>query len=267
MKASLFLLISLAMLVDSAPIVTKHTVTQTINALVYVDGTKTITTFATASNVNATSTSKVPLLNATVSEAAFQALRSALQQQSEVATSTSDSTTATMPAEKSATSEVVTPATTTTAAVSDAQQTDLSDFQSSLLEEHNKKRALHENTGPLTWSEELAQYAQAYADNHYNCDGQLIHSGGPYGENLAAGYTLLGSVDAWYNEISEYDYSNPGFSESTGHFTQLVWKDTSQVGCAIKSCNNAWGTYLICSYNSAGNFDGEYEANVLPLIN
>ncbi|CAB4256941.1 similar to Saccharomyces cerevisiae YJL079C PRY1 Protein of unknown function [Maudiozyma barnettii] len=144
------------------------------------------------------------------------------------------------------------------------ESVNLSDFASSMLSEHNKKRELHQNTPDLTWSETLASYAQNYADN-YDCSGNLVHSGGQYGENLAVGYGTTGSVDAWYNEISNYDFSNPGFSSNTGHFTQLVWKGTSQVGCGVKSCGGVWGDYVICSYNPAGNVAGQYADNVQSL--
>lgn len=141
----------------------------------------------------------------------------------------------------------------------------LSSFASSILAEHNAKRSLHKNTGSLNWSDELATYAQNYADN-YDCSGSLTHSGGPYGENLALGYSgSSGAVNAWYDEISDYDFTNPGFSSNSGHFTQLVWKGTSEVGCGIKSCNNEWHDYIICSYNSPGNVGGEYADNVNPL--
>jgi uncharacterized protein YkwD len=133
-----------------------------------------------------------------------------------------------------------------------------------MVNEHNTKRALHKDTGSLTWSDTLATYAQNYADS-YDCSGNLVHSGGPYGENLALGYGTTGSVDAWYNEITSYDYSNPGFSESAGHFTQVVWKGTSEVGCGLKSCGGEWGDYIICSYKAAGNVIGEFADNVMPL--
>lgn len=113
----------------------------------------------------------------------------------------------------------------------------------------------------MSWSSELAAYAQAYADN-YDCSGTLTHSGGKYGENLGLGYTTTGVVDAWYNEISDYDWSNP----SGDHFTQVVWKSTTQLGCGYKVCDNIWGQYTICSYNPAGNYAGQYAANVLPLV-
>ena len=102
-----------------------------------------------------------------------------------------------------------TTATTTQSTASSTQSSDSnSDFSTSMVNEHNTKRALHKDTGSLTWSDTLASYAQNYADS-YDCSGNLVHSGGPYGENLALGYGTTGSVDAWYNEITSYDYSNP----------------------------------------------------------
>lgn len=154
--------------------------------------------------------------------------------------------------------------TSTTAAAAATTSAAASDFQTSMLNEHNVKRALHANTPDLTWSDTLASYAQNYADN-YDCSGNLVHSGGEYGENLALGYGTTGAVDGWYDEISSYDYSNPGFSEATGHFTQVVWASTSQVGCGIKSCGDVWGDYVICSYEAAGNVIGEFSENVLAL--
>lgn len=58
------------------------------------------------------------------------------------------------------------------------------------------------------------------------------------------------AVDAWYNEVASYSYSNPGWSGATGHFTQLVWKDTTRVGCGYNA-RCAMATY-VCQYAPAG---------------
>ncbi|CCF55792.1 hypothetical protein KAFR_0A03570 [Kazachstania africana CBS 2517] len=139
-----------------------------------------------------------------------------------------------------------------------------SDYATALLVEHNNKRALHQNTSALTWDDTLASYAQSLADA-YDCSGTLTEDDSSYGENLALGYGITGAVDAWYDEISEYDFSSPGYSSSTGHFTQVVWKSTTSVGCGIKYCDTTWGEYVVCSYNPAGNVIGEFSENVMPL--
>lgn len=57
---------------------------------------------------------------------------------------------------------------------------------------------------------------------------------GPYGENLAQGQsTWETAITAWYDEEALYDFGNPGYSESTGHFTQLIWKSTVQLTLSL----------------------------------
>lgn len=92
---------------------------------------------------------------------------------------------------------------------------------------------------------------------------------GPNGENLAEGFlNTTAAIEAWGNERSKYDFDRPtGFSNSTGHFTQLVWKDTKSVGCGRKECDNAdnagsHGWLVVCEYWPPGNVDGEYKSEV-----
>ena len=71
-----------------------------------------------------------------------------------------------------------------------------------------------------------------------------------------------------YDEYKYYNYSNPIFTSSAGHFTQLVWKDTTKLGCArcggYSSLSNYWETYVVCNYKVRGNFAGQFTQNVLP---
>jgi len=131
-----------------------------------------------------------------------------------------------------------------------------SSFASEILKVHNEKRS-ESGASALSWSDKLAKYAQDYADQ-YDCSGTLTHSGGPYGENLGLGYSTSGVVDAWYNEKSYYNPNSPAAS----HFTQVVWKSTTELGCGYKQCGSYWGQYTVCSYNPAGNVAGEYKQNV-----
>lgn len=129
-----------------------------------------------------------------------------------------------------------------------------------VLAAHNNYRAKH-SAPALEWDASLAAYAANYAAK-YDCSGTLTHSGGPWGENLALGYTPTAAVDAWYSEGANYNYGST--CSVYDHFTQIVWVDTQRIGCAIKNCGNYWGDYLVCSYDPPGNYIGECAKNVLP---
>ena len=86
------------------------------------------------------------------------------------------------------------------------------------------------------------------------------------GQNLAyktgAELTAQEAADMWYNEIQNYSFDNPGFSSSTGHFTQLVWAETTHIGVGRKVSGNT--TYVVGNYTPPGNVQGRenYERNV-----
>jgi hypothetical protein len=86
--------------------------------------------------------------------------------------------------------------------------------------------------------------------------------GGSYGENLAQGYTSPTlAIDGWANEESDYDYEKRKFTTEAGHFTQLVWKNTTAVGCGAADCDEV-GWLLICEYSPRGNTIGAFGENV-----
>ncbi|CEP11937.1 hypothetical protein [Parasitella parasitica] len=122
-----------------------------------------------------------------------------------------------------------------------------------ILKLHNKLRAKHHSPS-VKWDTKLATYAQKWSNK---CE--FKHSGGPYGENLALRYpSWTAAINGWYNEVKHYDYNNPGSSDETGHFTAIVWKSTTKIGCGVKTCNNLGKGYKLytCSYAPFGNIVG-----------
>ncbi|PFH52217.1 hypothetical protein AMATHDRAFT_57585 [Amanita thiersii Skay4041] len=133
-----------------------------------------------------------------------------------------------------------------------------------VVQGHNTQRALY-GAPALTWNANLYQGTQDWANQ---CRFQ--HSGGNYGENLAVGtgdFTFDSGLKLWMDEAAKYDYNHPGFSPETGHFTQVVWKSTTSVACAIADCPagtifDQESHYLVCRYDPPGNFEGQFEENV-----
>ncbi|MEE6504714.1 hypothetical protein FKM82_005310 [Ascaphus truei] len=150
------------------------------------------------------------------------------------------------------------------------QGADLNQFEKDFLAAHNTYRKQH-GVPPLQLSRELCRSAQKWADNLLSIR-TLKHSGTEYGENLFYKYSssareLAGHVpvESWYSEIKNYNFSNPGFGGNTGHFTQVIWKDSREVGVGLATDGNGL-FFVVGQYNPAGNITnpGFFEMNVLP---
>ncbi|XP_047318467.1 basic form of pathogenesis-related protein 1-like [Impatiens glandulifera] len=126
------------------------------------------------------------------------------------------------------------------------------------VEAHNAARA-QVGVGPIAWDENVAAFARSYASQRAG-DCNLMHSGGPYGENLAKGFpnfTGRDAVNMWIEEKPFYDYdSNTCVGGECLHYTQVVWRDSVRLGCARVQCNDgSW--FVTCNYDPQGNFVGE----------
>ena len=128
-----------------------------------------------------------------------------------------------------------------------------------VLDAHNAQR--HKwRASPLKWSASLAQRAQRAVDT---CKFQHTGAGENLYLNSVATTSCEAAVPAW-NDEQRFWYlpGNPDFSLCTGHWTQVVWKGTREVGCARKYCPGLKGTFIACEYNPPGNFLGEFAKNV-----
>ncbi|XP_010526334.1 PREDICTED: pathogenesis-related protein PR-1-like [Tarenaya hassleriana] len=114
---------------------------------------------------------------------------------------------------------------------------------------------------PLVWDKRLERYAMWWA-NHRRADCELIHSNGPYGENLFWGsgtrWSPAQAAKGWLSEARNYKYFSNGCvgGQMCGHYTQIVWKETRRIGCARVLCNGGGGVFMICNYDPPGNFLG-----------
>lgn len=134
-------------------------------------------------------------------------------------------------------------------------------FTEEILNSHNRYRA-EVGVPPLQWSEDLAASAQKWADKLAQT-GAWEHS--QAGENLAQGsigvYSVTQLVDIWGSEKKSFrngtfpDVSSTGSWKDVGHYTQVIWRNTTEVGCGLASGNG--NDVLVCHYNPAGNFEGQ----------
>ncbi len=133
-----------------------------------------------------------------------------------------------------------------------------------MISRHNAARAAL-GVAPLQWDDALAADARGYAEQ-MALSGRFAHAEQHgEGENLFIGtrgaYSYAEMVDLWLAERRDFvNAATPGFSRTgragdVAHYTQIVWRRTRGVGCAIAS--NARDDFLVCRYSPPGNVVGE----------
>lgn len=142
-------------------------------------------------------------------------------------------------------------------------------FERAMIDGHNDARAAA-GVPAVRWDARLAADAQIWADR-IAVTGRFEHS--PFGrgsdpagegENLwmgARGYFSYASmVDTWTREGRYFvdglmpNLSTTGRWQDVGHYTQIIWRDTTRVGCALSSDDR--NDYVVCRYSVPGNVLG-----------
>eukprot|EP00004_Rigifila_ramosa_P004328 TRINITY_DN1473_c1_g1_i1.p1 TRINITY_DN1473_c1_g1~~TRINITY_DN1473_c1_g1_i1.p1 ORF type:complete len:252 (+),score=50.90 TRINITY_DN1473_c1_g1_i1:3-758(+) len=144
--------------------------------------------------------------------------------------------------------------------------------QTEIVNAHNViRRAVNppaQTMPDLVWSSAIATDAQNWADQ---CNwSHSVPSG--QGQNLyatsASSSTGSAAVNSWGGEKSSWVYAPSGSGDSTGgvvgHYTQIIWATTTEVGCGRTVCPSGltgWSpgrTIVVCNYRGPGNWVGEY---------
>lgn len=128
-----------------------------------------------------------------------------------------------------------------------------------LVNKHNIYRQA-QGVNDLQWSNELAQDALDWVVIMAKKD-KLLHSGLDYGENIyssSANDNPANVVDRWASEKEFYhgDVLTDENYHLFGHYTQIIWSSTTEIGCAT-AVSKSGKHYWICLYSSAGNVLGQ----------
>lgn len=148
--------------------------------------------------------------------------------------------------------------------------TTLTTEQQEWVTAHNAVRAAVSNPVPatslpdVTWNQSAANLASDWAAR---CD--FMHRDpNTLGENIFASTnsrTPTQVVNSWAAEKANYTYATNSCAvgQACGHYTQIVWRASTGIGCATQTCttgspfgSGAW-SFTVCNYAPAGNIVGQ----------
>ncbi|XP_018023983.1 uncharacterized protein LOC108679773 isoform X2 [Hyalella azteca] len=143
------------------------------------------------------------------------------------------------------------------------------DFAEAVLKAHNKYRLKH-GVAPLTISKKLNKVAEDWAKTIAKKDRMEHRPNNDYGENIYSkwnsvpNHTISGAepVDSWYSEIKDHVFGKEPRSMVSGHFTQVVWADSRELGVGMARNKSSGKLYVVCNYNPPGNMVGSYAIKV-----
>ncbi|CAK5036281.1 unnamed protein product [Meloidogyne enterolobii] len=91
-----------------------------------------------------------------------------------------------------------------------------------------------------------------------NCNSKVCHKFQSFSLQFLA-QALEQACHGWWREAKIYGipgnlvFTDAVFRSGVGHFTQMAWATTSELGCAVVRCGGRWRTYVVCQYNPRGN--------------
>ncbi|KAJ5091709.1 SCP-like extracellular protein [Penicillium alfredii] len=170
------------------------------------------------------------------------------------------------------------PTSSMTTTTSSAAPTATNSYQHNVLYSHNVHRSNH-SANSLEWSDSLAHSAHDLAkDCVYQHNTKL--DGGGYGQNIGYGKSekdvgqmisnlMYNDEMGYFEDLYGQDDPDMALFDKWGHFSQIVWKGTTHVGCSTVTCQSLGNVdssealpFTVCNYSPAGNMQKEYANNV-----
>jgi len=234
----------------------------------------TLATSTKAASSAAPTTAVTTVTTQAPAPSSYQAPSSSPEPATTAEPTTTEAPATTAPASTWATSSSKAPATTASSASGGVVST----YPDIVVKHHNIHRSNH-SAPDLTWSDSLAATAQKIADScvyAHNVD----MDGGGYGQNIAAGVDannisaiitdlFYNGEVGWFDDLYGKDQPDMTNFEHWGHFSQIVWKGTTSVGCATQVCgklqnvgNDVSPVFTVCNYDPPGNYANEYATNI-----
>ncbi|XP_021917536.1 protein PRY1-like isoform X2 [Zootermopsis nevadensis] len=145
------------------------------------------------------------------------------------------------------------------------------DFAVDCLKAHNEYREKH-GVPPLKLNKKLCRYSKEWAER-LTSRGHLEHrQNSDCGENIFCSWSSNPShhvtgrepVDNWYSEIKNHPFGREPNSLKSGHFSQVVWRDSKELGVAFAKSRSGQ-IFVVANYSPPGNFIGSFAENVPPL--
>ena len=150
-----------------------------------------------------------------------------------------------------------------------ADEFDLDIYKNSIIKFHNEIREKHKSP-PLKENEKLNDLASIYAESLVNNQEKINYELNMYNDEIVGENIIVAESkrpeDAFKKILDEeknYDFNKNKFSKATGHFTQAIWKDTTDIGCGFWVDKENKKYYIVLLYYPAGNIFGKFSENVI----
>lgn len=148
----------------------------------------------------------------------------------------------------------------------------IGEFELECLRAHNEFRSKH-GVRLLRLNAKLCKFAEEWAINLASRVNPIHRSNSPYGENIFCtwsnspyGVVIDGRepVEHWYQEGESHVFHKEPTTLKTGHFTQVIWRDTRELGVG-QAQSKTGQLVVVCNYDPPGNFIGSFAENVPPV--